>query len=183
MGSAGACQTAGTTGSGGAGGTSSTYTRTAVCGRRGQATATATSYAEGWEEVYMIDDEGMGVDICVVRMDVTRVGAAPGGCTECSWTQTVSYSNPRVVTDTGGVCANSDLGLTAAKIAALGGTRASVGFIREWQGAHGSVRFMYTESTCTWELAGTATWDEMNATNPTGTNLFRYTDSDGFCKY
>ena len=135
---------AGTTGSGGGcvatGGApaqaatgGSAYTRVAVCGQRGPATATATTYS-GWEEFFMTGDEGLGDDVCVVRFDVKRSGAAPGGCTECSWTQTVEYSNPTIVKDVSGACANSDLGLTAAKIASVTGTQMSIGFVREWQG-------------------------------------------------
>ena len=174
-GSGGGCvATGGATGAAGTGG--STYTHVAVCGQRGQATATATTYT-GWEEFFMTSDEGLGDDICVVRFDVKRSGAAPGGCTECSWTQTVEYSNPTVVTDTSGACANSDLGLTAAKIASISGSRLSVGFVREWQGAHGSVRFRYFENTCDWDVYGSATWDDP------GTDMFRYDHRDGFCNY
>jgi hypothetical protein len=176
-GSAGACQAAGTSGAGGSGGTSGGFTWVAVCGKRGQATATATEYTGGWEEIYMVDDEGQGVDVCVVRFDVTRVGAAPAGCTECSWTQTVQYSNGRVTLDPSGFCANSTLGLTASKIASLNGKATAIGFVREWQGAHGSVRFQYFEDKCMWDVSGTATWE-----NP-GSNLFRFTHSDGFCNY
>jgi hypothetical protein len=175
-GSGGGCvATGGTTGAAGAGG--SAYTRVAVCGQRGQATATATTYTMGWEEFFMTGDEGFGDDICVVRFDVTHSGDAPGGCTECSWTQTVQYSNPTIVTDANGACANSDLGLSAAKIATISGSRMPIGFVREWQGAHGSVRFRYFENRCAWDVYGNATWDEA------GTNLFRYDHRDGFCNY
>jgi hypothetical protein len=175
-GSGGGCvPTGGSSGSAGAGG--SPYTNVAVCGQRGQATATATSYTAGWEELFMTGDEGLGDDICVVRFDVTRSGDAPAGCTDCSWTQTVQYSNPTVVKDVNGACANSDLALNAAKIASIAGSRLSIGFVREWQGAHGSVRFRYFENRCAWDVYGNATWDDP------GTDLFRYDHRDGFCNY
>ena len=53
----------------------------------------------------------------------------------------------------------------------------SIGFIREWQGAHGSVRFLYFENRCAWDVDGNATWDEGV------TNLFEYDHRDGFCNY
>ena len=157
-------------------GDAGSYTRVAVCGSRGQATADATSY-DGYEERFMIDQEGLGVDICVVRWDLKRVGAAPAGCTDCTWTHMVEYSNPRVITDTGGECANSDLHLNAAAIAAVVGTRVSIGFANMLGGAHGSARMKYFETTHMWDVFGNATWDTAN------NNSFRYDYRDGFCNY
>ena len=168
--------TGGRTGSGGATGDAGSFTRVAVCGSRGQATADATSY-DGYEERFMIDDSGLGVDICVVRWDLKRVGAAPAPCTDCTWTHMVEYSNPRVITDTGGVCANSDLHLDAAAIAAVVGTRVSIGFASMLGGAHGSARMKYFETTHMWDVFGNATWD------PTNNNSFRYDYRDGICNY
>jgi len=162
---------AGTTGGGGSG-----FTTVGVCGQRGEATATATTF-DGWEEFFMLSDEGLGAAVCVVRFDLKRVGAAPcGSCTECTWTHQVEYSNPRVMTDTGGVCANSDLALTTAKINAIVGTRLSIGFARELGGAHGSARMKWFDAQQKWDVFGNATWD-------TTTNLFRYDYRDGFCNY
>ena len=152
------------------------FTTVGVCGQRGEATATATTF-DGWEEFFMLSDEGLGAAVCVVRFDLKRVGAAPcGGCTECTWTQQVEYSNPRVMTDTGGVCANSDLALTTAKINSIVGTRLSIGFARELGGAHGSARMKWFDAQQKWDVFGNATWD-------TTTNLFRYDYRDGFCNY
>jgi hypothetical protein len=181
-GTGGQCVPTGAGGTGGVGG--SMYTMPAVCGQRGSATATATTYANGWEEFIITSDSGLGDVICAVRFDVKRVEVPPpAGCTECSWTQTVEYSNPRTMTDVNGVCANSDYGLNAAKIASINGSRMAIGFVREWMGAHGSVRFRYFQNKCMWDVFGTATWDEITSTNPTGDNSFEYTNSDGNCNY
>ena len=170
-GGGGTTGTAGTTGTGGSG-----FTTVGVCGQRGEATATATTF-DGWEEFFMLSDEGLGAAVCVVRFDLKRVGAAPcGGCAECTWTQQVEYSNPTVITDTGGVCANSDLALTTAKINSIVGTRLSIGFARELGGAHGSARMKWFDAQQRWDVFGNATWD-------TTTNLFRYDYRDGFCNY
>ena len=189
-GSSGSAGTAGTTGSGGTttcsggtpaaagttGGGGSGFTTVGVCGQRGEATATATTF-DGWEEFFMLSDEGLGAAVCVVRFDLKRVGPAPcGGCTECTWTQQVEYSNPRVMTDTGGVCANSDLALTTAKINSIVGTKISIGFARELGGAHGSARMKWFDAQQKWDVFGNATWDMT-------TNLFRYDYRDGFCNY
>jgi len=170
----GGTPTAGTTGGVGTGG--SGFTTVGVCGQRGEATATATTF-DGWEEFFMLSDEGLGDAVCVVRFDLKRVGPAPcGSCTVCTWTHQVEYSNPRVMTDTGGVCANSDLALTTAKINSIVGTRLSIGFARELGGAHGSARMKWFDAQQKWDVFGNATWD-------TTTNLFRYDYRDGFCNY
>jgi hypothetical protein len=164
----------GSTGSGGAGG--GAFTMVGVCGQRGRATANATAY-DGYEELFMIGDSGLGVDVCVVRFDVKRVGAAPDGCTDCMWTHLVEYSNPSVMTDTNGACANSDLALNATAIAAIVGSRVGLGFAPMFQGAHGSARMKYFDAMMTWDVSGNATWD------PTMNDLFRYDNRDGLCNY
>lgn len=162
-------------GMGGAGG-GSRFTMAAVCGQRGQATGNATTY-DGWEEIFMTGDEGLGLDVCVVRYDVKRVGAAPAGCTECTWTEEVEYSNPTIMTNTSGACANSDLGLTMAAINARVGTRVGIGFVNMYLGAHGSARFLYFTDRMMWDVSGNATWD------PTMNDLFKYDHRDGVCFY
>lgn len=161
-------------GAGGAGG--SRFTTVAVCGQRGQATANGTGY-DGWEEIFMTGDSGLGLDVCVVRYDVKRVGDAPAGCTECMWTDLVEYSNPTIVTNTNGACANSDLGLDMPAINRKVGTRLGLGFVYMYQGAHGSVRFIYDNATMMWGVSGVASWDT------TMNNLFRYDNRDGLCNY
>ena len=77
------------------------------------ATASTTDY-NGTSEFYIVSEAGLGVDVCVVRFDVKRTGAAPAGCVDpttsaaCSWSHTIQFTNPTVVTDTGGACDASD---------------------------------------------------------------------------
>ena len=84
--------------SGGAGGG---FANAAVCGERGMAVANTTAY-DGTAEYYIIGDAGLGSDVCVVRFDVKRTGDAPAGCADptttapCSWSHTVTFSNPTV---------------------------------------------------------------------------------------
>ena len=66
--------------------------RLAVCGQRGRAMATATSF-DGYEEFFLTGDSGMGDDLCVVKFELKRVGAAPAGCTACQWTHLLEYGN------------------------------------------------------------------------------------------
>lgn len=152
-----------------------------VCGQRGMATVSTTTFT-GYEELYVIADEGFGDDICVVRFEVTRIDeAAPEGCddptadVDCLWTHTVELSNPMVMTDVDGACAGSSLGLDAEAIAALDGTRASYGFVSEFAG-HNSVVLRYDEAMGEWSPFGNGTWDEE------GEN-FRFDHRDGLCDY
>jgi hypothetical protein len=164
----------GTTSSGGTT-TASTYPNVGVCGQRGQATADATSF-DGWEERYIIGEQGFGTDVCAVRFTLERVGDAPGGCTVCSWTHLLAYGSPTVITDTDGVCAQSDLALDADAIAKVAGTRVALGFAKQLGGAHGSARMIYNEATATWDVAGNATWNETS-------NAFNFDYRDGLCNY
>src|SRR5262249_15146015 len=149
---------AGKAGSGGG----STFTEVGVCGQRGMGTVDADSF-DGWEEFYIIGEEGFGDDICVVRFDVKRAGAAPDGCddpaadVDCLWTHEVQYSNPQVMTDMNGVCAKSDLGFDAAAIAEIEGSRVAYGFVSEYVG-HNSVLLTYDEAMAKWVANGNATW-------------------------
>ena len=157
------------------GGADGGYANVGVCGRRGQATADATSFS-GYEERYLIGEQGFGTDICVVRFDLARVGDAPGGCSDCVWTHLLQYSNPMVATNTGGVCANSDLALDANGLAKLAGSRIAIGFAKQLGGAHGSARMTYNDATATWEVTGNATWNETST-------AFKFDYREGICNY
>lgn len=160
---------------GGSGGGGNGFAQVGVCGQRGKGTANATVY-EGYEEFYLIAEEGFGSDICVVRFDVKRVGEAPAGCMDCEWTHRVELSNPSVITDVDGVCAKSELGFSAAKIAATASASASYGYVSEFAG-HNSVLMKYGDGgTTIWDAYGNATWDE-------ATSSFRFDRRNGFCGY
>jgi hypothetical protein len=168
--------TAGTGGTGtGTGGATSTYPNIGVCGDRGKATADATSFT-GYDERYIIGEDGFGTDVCAVRFDLERVGEAPGGCSECTWTHLLEYGNATVVTDADGVCAGSDLALDPAALAKLVGSRVAIGFAKQLGGSHGSARMTYVEATGTWEITGNATWNET-------TKAFTFDYRSGFCNY
>lgn len=165
----------GSNGGGAGGGAGGGFANIGVCGRRGQATADATSFA-GYEERYLIGEQGFGTDICVVRFDLTRVGDAPGGCSVCVWTHLLEYGKATVVTDSGGVCANSELGLGAAALTNIAGSRIAIGFAKQLGGAHGSARMTYDNTTSTWDVTGNATWNETS-------NAFKFDYREGICNY
>jgi hypothetical protein len=161
-------------GGGSTGGNGTVYTESGVCGERGQGTATATTF-EGFEEFYLIGEKGFGSDICVVRFDVKRVGAAPDGCTDCKWSHQVEFSNPTVVTDVDGVCGKSELGFDAAKISATQGSKAAYGYVSQFVG-HNSVLMKYGETSKMWDAYGNATWEEASG-------AFRFDRRNGACGY
>jgi hypothetical protein len=163
----------GTVANGGAG-SGSAFAEVGVCGQRGQSPVSATTF-EGFEEFYLIGEEGFGDDICVVRFQVKRVGDAPGGCEDCVWTHLIGYEMPSVVTDVDGVCESSELGMDMARTDAILSSTAAYGFVEEYSG-HNSVLMKYDEATGLWEPFGNATWDPM-------TNAFRFDRRDGFCGY
>ena len=175
-GGAGATGGSGTAGSGtagsGAGGTSAGtgggagtggFLNPGACGERGMATANTTTY-DGTAEFYIIGDAGLGSDVCVVRFDVNRTGAAPAGCMDpttsaaCSWSHLVTFSNPTVVTNEGGACDASDSvpPLDAAGIAQISGSSQGRGFSKV--AAHGDSLMRYDGTK--WTVVGHASWNE-----------------------
>jgi hypothetical protein len=163
----------------------SPYTNRGVQGERGQATADATSFT-GYEERYIKGiPNGLGDDVCVVRFDLKRVGDAPAGCTVCTWSHLIEYSNPQIMTNIDGVCALSDLALTSDTIQKIIGTRVAIGFASHPGGAHGSARMKYFESTQTWDVDGNATWDGFvtPGMDTLPTDAFGYDSKKGYCYY
>ena len=159
----------GNSGSGG-----SAATNVGVCGQRGESTVSKTEF-EGWEEYYLLGDEGFGDEVCVVRIDVTRVGDAAAGCSDCAWTHLVEFTNPKVITDTDGACAKSDLGFDAEKLAAIDGTRAGYGYVFEYMG-HNDVLMKNEPGSAEWKAYGNAVWNET-------TDEFHFDSRNGFCDY
>jgi hypothetical protein len=135
---------------------SGTFPNGGVCGEDGSATATACAY-DGTEDFVVWGEDGLGDPItsrvCVIRFDVKRVGNAPPGCARCGWTQTLEYSNPRMMTDVNGACANSGYGLTSAKIAQINGCRVAVGYEPDCLDHDGACRWKYYVSTGMWAYA------------------------------
>jgi hypothetical protein len=186
-GTSGTSGSGGSPGSGGVGGAAANdgandaaVANVGVCGQRGEATVNATTFA-GFEELYVIADEGFGDDICVVRFETMRVGDAPEGCDDptagvvCLWTHMVELTRPMVMTDVDGACAKSGFGLDAEAIAALDGSQAGYGFVSEFAG-HNSVLLRYDEAMGDWSPYGNGTWDEEAET-------FRFDHRDGLCDY
>jgi len=166
-GGAGTAGSAGTTG----------FTENGVCGWRGEGIASTTEF-DGFEEYYLIGEEGFGDDICVVRFDVKKVeGEEPQvPCPEeCVWSHVVELSNPTIVEDVNGVCENSELGFGPDRIAELDGARYDYGYVYEFAG-HVSVLLKYFENRGIWDAAGNAGWDET-------TSGFSFDSRNGVCAY
>jgi len=158
-GTAGTTGSAGTTGTGGTGGG---FLNPGVCGERGMATATTTAY-DGTAEFYIIGDQGLGDDVCVVQYDVKRTGAAPANCmdpttsTACTWSHQVTFSNPTIVTNVNGACDASDSvpPLDAGGRAQISGMMVGRGFSRV--AGHGDSLMKYDGTK--WTVVGHASWD------------------------
>jgi hypothetical protein len=133
------------------------FAEVGVCGHRGESTVSDSEF-EGFEEYFLIGEEGFGDDICIVRFDVTRVGEAPAGCTDCVWSHLVELGNPTTELDENGVCAKSELAFDAERIAELDGSQIAYGFVREFAG-HNSVVLSYDDALGSWEPFGNATYD------------------------
>jgi hypothetical protein len=184
-GAAGTSGSAGTSGGGAAGtgggaaGAGGGFLNPGACGERGTATANATTY-DGTAEFYIIGDAGLGDDVCVVRYDVKRTGAAPAGCmdpttgTACSWSHQVTFSNPTVVTNTNGACDASDSvpPLDAAGRAQIAGMNVGRGFSKV--AGHGDSLMKYDGTK--WTVVGRASWDETSGS-------FGYDLRTGACNY
>ena len=130
---------------------------------------------EGFEELYILTNEDDPTDVCRVRYDLHAVGEPEVPCSICEWDVVVERSNPSVVVDLEGACANSDLSLDDAAIAGAVGKRDAYGFAREYVG-HASILMRYNENTGQWDALTTSNWD------PT-TSALRYNRRDGLCSY
>lgn len=145
-----------------------------ICGLRSEADVTEDGYA-GWEEYYLIGDEGLGDPLCVIRFRVERVGEAAPGCPDCLWSHRVRRTFEAVVVDEDGVCAGSDLGLDEDALAELDGTEFDYGYVVEYTG-HNDVLMGYDAASETWSARHFARWDDTTA-------LLTFDRRDGFCTY
>lgn len=133
-----------------------------------------TSY-EGFEEQYILTNADDPEDVCRVRYEVHAVGEPEVSCEVCEWDVLVEMSNPQVVLDLGGACANSDLALDDAAIASGAGRRVAYGFAREYVG-HASILMRYNDASGQWEALTTANWNQSEST-------LKYNRRDGICSY
>jgi hypothetical protein len=168
---------AGTTGT--AGGMGGGFLNPGACGERGTATANATAY-DGTAEFYIIGEAGLGSDVCVIKFDVKRTGAAPANCVDpttsatCSWSHQVAFSNPTVVLNMGGACDASDSvpPLDAAGRAQIATMSVGRGF--STVAGHGDSLMKYEGSM--WTVVGHASWDQASGS-------FGYDIRTGACNY
>lgn len=165
--------------SGGAGTNGGGFVNPASCGERGSATASTTAY-DGTAEFYIIGDRGLGDEVCVIRFDVKRTGAAPANCVDpttsaaCSWSHQVTFTNPTVVTNTNGACDASDSvpALDAAGIAKIDNSSIGRGFSKV--AGHGDSLMKYDGTK--WTVVGHSSWNETSS-------MFDYNVITGACNY
>ena len=149
------------------------YSNMGICGLEGEAAVIDDTF-EGTEDRYLIGDGGDGKDLCRVRFDVEGVGTPSVSCEDCEWTHIIEYSNPQVVAEVDGLCTDSELALDDERIAAIAGSRRSVGYIR-WYAGHSNVLMLLNDDSV-WVPIGFSTYI------PETGELF-YGRDDGFCGY
>lgn len=150
------------------------YDRTGVCGTSGEGTVMSGDFS-GFEDVYLIGDEGLGDDVCRIRFTLTTVGAPVTSCDTCEFAFVLERGAPSVVVDADGACANSALDMGAAGIEAMIGTTVSYGYVSEYVG-HSNVLMLLDDATDTWQAVAFASYDDT-------TGAFLYDRRDGFCGY
>ena len=140
---------------------------------------TTTSY-DGTAEFYIIGDSGLGDEVCTIRYDVKRTGAAPANCMDpttsaaCSWSHQVTFSNPTVVTNTNGACDASD---SVPQLDAAGhreDQQSMVGRGFSRVAGHGDSLMKYDGTK--WTVVGHSSWNET-------TGAFDYNVITGDCNY
>ncbi len=172
--------TAGTSAGGsGAGTGGGGFVNPASCGERGMAIANTTTY-DGTSELYIIGDSGLGDEVCTIRFDVKRAGAAPANCMDpttgaaCTWSHQVTFSNPMVITNANGACDASDSvpPLDATGIARINNSTIGRGFSKV--AGHGDSLMKYDGTK--WIVVGHSSWNET-------TSAFDYNVITGACNY
>ncbi len=138
-------------------------------------TSQATIAYDGYEDLYILTNSDDPADVCRVRYPLTAVADPSIPCDFCEWSVVVEKGDPEVVLDEHGACANSDLSLTEAEMAAAVGERIAYGFAREYVG-HTSILMRYNEDAGQWGGSATANWDPE-------TGELSYDHRDGVCSY
>ena len=151
-----------------------TYNRTGVCGMSGEGTVTVEGFT-GFEEVYLIGDEGLGDDLCRIRSPLTAVGSPTTSCDACEFAFVFERGVSSVVVDIDDACASSALSMDVAGIEGMIGTTVSYGFASEYVG-HSSVLMLLDDTTDTWQAVAFASYNDT-------TGAFGYDRRDGFCGY
>ena len=147
----------------------------ALAGHSGEAIVDETSY-DGWEELFIIADEGDGEDLCRIRYDLDSV-APRDDCDlplgDCAWGHDLVLSDVVIVAESDVGCAG--FGYDATALAALEEGEVSYAYIPEYSG-HPDVMAMYDEAGAAWQVVAFASWDA-------GSGAFAYTWEDGYPTY
>lgn len=133
-----------------------------------------TSY-EGFHDVYILTLADDPTDVCRIRYQAKAVGEPDVPCDFCEWDVVVEFTDPQVIEDLNGACANSDLGLDEATIEIDDGRRVVYGFAREHMG-HANNLMRLNEDSGQWEPVAVSNYDPEAAS-------FTYDRRSGVCSY
>ncbi len=104
----------------------------------GAAVIDPVSFA-GVEELFIVDEEGAGDELCRVTYSLTSTGGR-ADCAECDWAFDLEVSDAVIVSEGGAGCAT--FGYGADVVAALDGSTRAYGFAEEYIG-HASTLMVY----------------------------------------
>ena len=132
---------------------------------------------EGFIDYILIADEGDGEDLCRVRFEVKTVEDSKRECKEpdCYWATVVELSNPEVILDVEGKCANSDRQLGDEQIKDRLNKPMDFGVGEEPTG-HGLIILSYNQDSMLWEQFCDTEWEKE-------TGVVLYDDIEGRCFY
>ena len=150
------------------------YAHLGVCGVSGE-TTTGVETVSGYEEHYLIGEEGFGETLCRIRYPLLYIGEPDVPCDGCAVSFAVERGEPDVVVNEENVCSTSELGLDDARMAALVGTQVALGYMAEYVG-HANVLMQLDVSTGAWQATAFAAYDET-------TGILSFDQRDGYCGY
>jgi hypothetical protein len=108
----------------------------------------------GQEQLVLVDDDGMGAELCRIAYDLTHIGVRDD-CSSCLWAYDLEVSNAALLIDSGAGCAA--VGHDASTVAAMDGIVVSYGFIFEYVG-HADMLMIH--DGVTWVGVSFSTYDE-----------------------
>ncbi|MBT3220570.1 MAG: hypothetical protein HN348_15905, partial [Proteobacteria bacterium] len=88
---------------------------------------------DGWEELFLIGDEGKGDDICRLQVELDSVGVPRADCDICTWAFDLEVTAASIVVESESGCA-AYLGIDSSNVGNLVGTTRAYGYTPNYFG-------------------------------------------------